>query len=306
VILACGLSPAWQQILVFDRFLQGEVNRASEAHWCGSGKVLNVAVALHHLAADVRTLSTLGGPAHNAIDREFAALGLSRRWIPTQAATRVCTTVLDAATGATTELVENASAIEPGELLSFSNAYAEEAAGASTVVITGSLPIGTPATFFRDLARRTESRLILDLRGPELLEMLELKPLVVKPNRQELASTIGRPLDNDVQMLQAMRDLNARGAQWVVVTSGAGVVWAAGPDGEFRFQPPIAEHVVNPIGCGDCFAAGLAWAVDAGKPMVEAIHIGIAAAAENLPTLLPARLDRARVLLLARRIERQA
>ena len=63
-VLAAGLSPAWQQILVFDEFNTGKVNRASEVHWCGSGKVLNVGIALAHLAknseVDCNTLSVIG------------------------------------------------------------------------------------------------------------------------------------------------------------------------------------------------------------------------------------------------------
>ena len=39
MIVAAGLTPAWQQILRFDALRLGEVNRAVEAHWCASGKV---------------------------------------------------------------------------------------------------------------------------------------------------------------------------------------------------------------------------------------------------------------------------
>ena len=113
MILAAGLTPAWQQILLLDQFQPGEVNRAREAHWCGSGKVLNVGLALHHLGGPSLTLSPLGGPAWEAIEQEFAQLGLPRRWTESSAATRICTTLLDAATGATTELVENARSLRP-------------------------------------------------------------------------------------------------------------------------------------------------------------------------------------------------
>ncbi len=51
MILAAGLSPAWQQIVVLDALSVGEVNRAREVHWCASGKVLNVGLALHCLCA---------------------------------------------------------------------------------------------------------------------------------------------------------------------------------------------------------------------------------------------------------------
>ena len=95
MILSAGLTPAWQQILVFDQVRWGEVNRAREVAWCGSGKVLNAGMAVHRLGGPSLTLAPLGGLPLVEIEREFAALGVPRRWIETRAATRVCTTVLD-------------------------------------------------------------------------------------------------------------------------------------------------------------------------------------------------------------------
>jgi fructose-1-phosphate kinase PfkB-like protein len=69
-----------------------------------------------------------------------------------------------------------------------------------------------------------------------------------------------------------------------------------------RFQPPRVEHVVNPIGSGDCLAAGIAWATASGHDMLEAIRRGIAAAADNVGQLLPARLDARRVSELQSRV----
>ena len=50
MILAAGLTPAWQQIVEFDGFAVGQVNRARSVHWCASGKVLNVGIALQMYA----------------------------------------------------------------------------------------------------------------------------------------------------------------------------------------------------------------------------------------------------------------
>ena len=55
---------------------------------------------------------------------------MPRRWIVTESATRVCTTILDRATGTMTELVENGQPLQPDELDEFRRAYAEEAARA--------------------------------------------------------------------------------------------------------------------------------------------------------------------------------
>ena len=42
MILTAGLTPAWQQVLVLDELLPGEVNRAREVHWCASGKAITL------------------------------------------------------------------------------------------------------------------------------------------------------------------------------------------------------------------------------------------------------------------------
>ena len=291
MILSAGLTPAWQQILVFDSFEYGEVNRARETLWCSSGKVFNAGIAAHCLGAESLTLAAVGGPPMREIQREFDSMGLRYRWVETASVTRVCTTILDRSAGTMTELVENGRPLEPDELDAFREAYAEEANRADVAVVIGSLPAGTPATFYRELIERTPCPAVLDFRGEGLLGLLDLEPYVVKPNREELARTVDRPLDTDDELVEAMRSLNRRGARWVVITQGAGPVWMRSTDKLYRLHPPAVEEVVNPIGCGDAMSAAIAWATRAGAEPVDAVRLAVAAAIENLGQLLPCRLD---------------
>jgi len=302
VILCAGLTPAWQQILVFDSFRYGEVNRAREAHWCASGKVFNAGIAAHHLGGPSRTLAPVGGAPLERIDREFAEMGLPFRFVMTRAATRVCTTLIDRSTGTITELVENGRPLSTSELDLFRQVYAEEAAKANVAVIIGSLPVGTPASFYRDLVERTPGAAILDFRGEGLLSVLDLKPYVVKPNREELARTVGRPLESDDELVAAMRSINERGAQWVVITHGSEPVWVTSSTEVYRLHPPPVDPIVNPIASGDAMAAAIAWATREGRELVDAVRLGVAAAGENLRQLLPSRLDPARVLEQAKSV----
>jgi 1-phosphofructokinase family hexose kinase len=295
VIVAAGLSPAWQQVLVVDAFQPGAVNRAAKAFWCASGKVINVGVALHHLSGrrpeSSLTLSTLGGPAYDEIDRELNSLGVPRRWIRTQAPTRTCTTIVDEATASSTELVENAGPLSDSELSEFEAAFTEAAAHADVVILTGSLPAGAPLDYFQHLLQHVRGRAVLDIRGPELLAALEARPFLVKPNREELGQTLGRPIKNDEHMQQAIAELQRRGAQSVVVTSGGDAVRVAAEGQVFRITPSPADRIVNPIGCGDCLAAGIAWGLDQGLEVMLAVEEGLEAAAKNLGTLLPSDFD---------------
>lgn len=296
MIVAAGLSPAWQHILRFDALRVGQVNRASESRWCGSGKVLNVGIALAHLGARCQVIAPLGAQAEEAITIEFEELDVAGYFVITAQPTRVCTTLLDAATQTTTELVENASPLASAELDRFVLVYREWVERADVVVLSGSLPAATPTTLYRDLLADTKARVVIDAQGPELLAALEFRPLMVKPNREELARTLSRPLTTDQELLSGMRELNARGAQWVVVSQGRQAVWVTSPSEVYRLEPPAVEQIINPIGCGDCLAAGMAWGLQQRQEPIEAVRLGMAAAAENLGELLPARLTVDKVL----------
>ncbi|MBC7815384.1 MAG: bifunctional hydroxymethylpyrimidine kinase/phosphomethylpyrimidine kinase, partial [Planctomycetaceae bacterium] len=273
-------------------------NRAREVHWCASGKVLNVGLALTQLGASVRTLSLIGGgSAGDAMREDMADLGVDVRWIESSVRQRVCTTLLDRESGQTTEIVENSPATAPAELAAFEVAFAEEAASSKVefVILTGSLPNNSPSDYYARLLDRTRAKAILDIRGAELLATWRHAPFLVKPNHEELAQTVQRPLPTVDDVWNAMREIHEFGAEWVVVTNGPHEVLAshveqrAAISDRFRFDVPHVE-VVNPIGCGDCFTAGLACALQRGSDMSTAIRSGIAAAAKNAEQLMPARL----------------
>jgi 1-phosphofructokinase family hexose kinase len=290
VIVAAGLTPALQHLIVFESLDVGEVNRAREVHWFSSGKVINAGIALHRLGRPCMTVSLRGGASGESLERELGDLGIPCRWVPVSRPTRVCTTLLDLSTGAVTELVENAAAVSAAEVAAFLDAFEEAARGATTVVLIGSLPEGAPSSFYAALMARSRSRVVLDARGKELLEALPLRPFLVKPNREELGRTFGRRLDTDDDLRHAMLETRRLGAEWVVVSQGRAALWALGPTGLHVFHPPQVG-AVNPIGCGDCMAAGIAWAIDAGKDVLEAIRLGMGAAAQNATMLLTSRLD---------------
>ena len=286
----------------FDKLRVGEVNRAGEAHWCASGKVFNVAIAVAHLGAECRLISPLGSNVREPVQAELRELGVHSQFVPIDEPTRVCTTLIDSSNGAVTELVENARPLSEVVLRQFADVYAAEVAQADAAVLTGSLPAGTPATFYRDLVSCSPCRAVLDARGPELLAALEARPFLVKPNREELAMTLSRPLADDAALVAAMHELNERGAAWVVITEGKRAVWASSAGSVFRLQPLAVEHVINPIGCGDCLAAGFASGLSAGREPLESLAIGIAAAARNAAQLLPCRVDGRSALEQSRRV----
>lgn len=305
MILVAGLSPAWQQILVMDEFQRGEVNRAKQAIWCSSGKVTNVALAVQSLGGPLVALTVLGGGNGEQIRRELETEGVPLHSIPCAAETRVCTTVIEERRRMITEFVENARPLADSEYAAFMSAFAEEVVRADVAVLTGSIPPGVPSEMFAQCLQAAHGhvRFVLDVRGEELLRALPHRPFLVKPNREELARTVGRELRTEAEIIAAMRELNAQGAEWVLISQGGGTVLLTSSSETFRFHA-LNVPVVNPIGCGDCLAGGLAFGLERGMTLVDAVKLGIAAAAENASRLLPSRLDLARVQELAQMVRR--
>ncbi len=288
MILAAGMSPAWQLIMEFESLQLGEVNRARTSQGCASGKVINVAIAAKHLGAKTALLSCIGGSTGDAIAEEIKAFDIFSDWIRLPVPTRTCTTILEDSK-VTTELVENAGPVEAAILEQFYQKFRIHAEVADITVLTGSIPENAPQNYYAALIRDVPTRFILDFRGEGLLNALPLNPFLVKPNREELATTVGLPLQSDTDVLEAMRVLNRRGAEWVVVSDGPRTVFVTSREACYRLTPPTI-NVINPIGSGDCLAAGIAVKLDSGAEVIDAVKFGIAAAATNAEMLLPGRL----------------
>jgi 1-phosphofructokinase family hexose kinase len=302
MILCAGLSPAWQQIVELTRLQTGHVNRAAAVHWCASGKSLNVASALASLGVPCYSLCLSGGQQGRQLEQEFLSRNIRAEWVRTASPTRVCTTIVERGSRTTTELVENAQPILDPDWQRFLKVYSEATADARMVVLSGSLPPGVPRDCYAQLMARTNVPVVLDARGAEMMAALPNQPWVIKPNREELSQTVDSPIVSDAELVEAMRQLNARGAQWVVVTNGPEAVWATSAEQVLRCRPP-AVVPVNAIGSGDCLAAGIAWGGHEGRDFSSALRIGVACAVENALQLLPARLERERVLTRAQEIE---
>jgi tagatose 6-phosphate kinase len=296
-MLAASLSPALQRILVLAHLAPGEVNRLSEAHACASGKAVNVARAWQAMGAPGRALIPLGGPAAGAFLEDAEGLGLDLRAVRTAGPLRTCTTLIEGDAQRATELVEEAPPLSAAELAELQQAFAAAAQDGEPVVLTGSLPRGVPAAFYLARCREARGPVVLDARGPELLAALAARPRVVKPNREELGRTLGRELTGEVGTWAAMAALQTAGAQAVLVSDGPRPALLAEGPRRFRLQPP-ALRPLNPIGSGDCLAAGLALGLLRGLPLHAAARLGLAMAAANAEVMLPGALTPARVRAL--------
>ena len=308
-VLCLGLTPVLQRTLIFDRLEVDEVNRARQVVESAAGKALNTARALASLGTHAETVGFNGGESGRKVSAFLKAYGVDSAFTPMKAPTRICTTLIDRASGTVTELVEEAPAPEPAAVKRFIRDNLRQTRGAAMLVICGTLPPFAGDDFYVAFVReaaRAGVPVVIDSHRTALIDVLFERPLLAKLNVRELEATLHETLDTDKKILRGMRDLAGMGAQNVFVTQGGKAAYLLTPEGAWHFTPPEVRTRVNPIGSGDCTTAGIAHALLQGKRLVDAIRFGLACGSANVESLTPADLDPKRVAALFRKTKRGA
>jgi 1-phosphofructokinase family hexose kinase len=300
-----GLSPAFQRTLLFGRLEPGEVNRASRVIESAAGKSLNTARALAALGTPAQATGFNGGETGRGINAFLKAYGVASALTPMRAETRVCTTLLDGASGEVTELVEEAP--DPGRTAAarFVRDNLRRAREASMLVISGTLPPFAGDEFYVPFVRAAGEAgvpVVIDSQKSALVNVLFERPLLAKLTVRELEATLGERLTDERRVVRAMRDLIGMGARSVFVTQGGRAAYLATARQAWRFRPPPLACQVNPIGSGDCATAGVAHALLAGRPLRDAVALGVACGSANVESLTPADFEVRRVRALRRAV----
>ena len=243
--------------MVFQKLALDVVNRAATTLDGAAGKSINVAKVLQILGERPLATGFLGGDRGEFLRRELAAKGIAQDFVNVAARTRECVTVIDESAGTFTELVEESSSVDPGEFERLLALIQRHMPQCKAAVMSGTIARGGRAEFYAQCvqwAHKADALSVVDAQGPALMEALSAGPSVVKPNRAELAATLGRDLNDDAALISTMQDLHKRGARSVAITAGKDAVFAFNGKSSWKLRPPPV-HAVNPIGSGDAFTA---------------------------------------------------
>jgi len=305
MILCIGTTPAAQRVMLFHKLTPDTVNRAAVTLDGAAGKAINVAKVLKTLGEQPVATGFLGGERGEFLRAVMADKVIEFDFVAVNAPTRQCITVIDEVAGTHTELVEESRAVSPADFEKFMAVVQRRIAGCRAAVMSGTIAPGCLTTLYRECARLAEKAgalSVVDAQRAALTAALEAKPGLVKPNRAELAATVGRELKTDSEVMQAMRELHERGAQRVIVTAGKEPALAF--DGEI-FRRIISPRInaANPIGSGDAFTAGVVWRLLHGDDLGEVCRWGAAAGAANALTLMPGELNRADMDRLVKEVQ---
>lgn len=302
MILTVTPNPSLDRTYEVPSLDRGEVNRATGDRMDPGGKGVNVSRAV--AAAGRRTLAVLplGGTPGAFFAQLLGEQGIEVAPVDVAGQTRSNISVAEP-DGTLTKINAAGPELSPAEAESLLATVGDRSDGAAWITCCGSLPRGLQPSWYAALVARAHAagaRIALDTSGPALLAALRERPDVVKPNAEELAEAVGRPLATVGDAVKAAEELRDQGARAVLASLGADGQLLVEDSGTY-FASARVDAVRSNVGAGDASLAGFLIAGGSG-PDALASAVAHGAAAVRLPGSVmptPADLDPSAVTVTA-------
>lgn len=277
MILTVTMNPSIDVSYPLDQLSIDTVNRIDKVSKTAGGKGLNVSRVLSQLKAPLTATGVIGGDFGNYLTKQLDGDGISHSFSKIAGETRSCIAVLHE--GKQTEILESGPEVSEEEQEAFVAHFESLMTDTDFITISGSLPKGIGHDFYSLLiekATAADVKVLLDTSGETLKTSIEsdFKPFLIKPNETEIADLLGKEINSESELIEALKDKEFDGIEWVVVTLGADGAIVKHQKDFYRVQIPTIK-VVNPVGSGDSTIAGLAYALSEGKSPEDVIKSGM-------------------------------
>ena len=293
-ILCVNPNAAIDKTITVENFTLDKIHRPQAVTPTPGGKGCNVARVLKVLGEAPIVTGWVGGYAGRYIESGLRDEGIGVAFTHTQCESRTCLSIFDPVNHTLTEIYEYGEPVSRAAQRSFCSRYRALLETCALVTMSGSLPAEVPEDFYRNLitwAHEAHVPVLLDSSREPLRLGLEARPRLVKPNRFELRTLLGRDLSSLDELVKAADDVACRWTTTVVVSLGAEGAVASTGEGTWQARPPVVP-AQNAVGSGDAMLAGLALGLAHGYAFEDVLRLGVAAGAANTLTIGAGRLRR--------------
>ncbi|MDR0297731.1 MAG: 1-phosphofructokinase [Streptococcaceae bacterium] len=288
MIYTVTLNPALDYFMNFEGVTLGKVNRTGKTAQFAGGKGIMESRMLKKLGVPSVAWGFAGGFSGREILRQLTADGIDSDFVPIAGESRINVKLKTAADE--TSLDAAGPHLTADEIDLFLEKF-EGLTPVDSVVLAGAIPPSLPENFYERLIAKIHAKgaqFAIDIDGQKLLSTLADRPLVVKPNREELEEIFGQKLSALTDIIPYGKKLLSAGAQHVMVSlAGDGALLFAGA--KVYFAAPIKGTVKNSIGAGDSTVAGFIAEFSRSHDPIKAFRQGVACGtakvfSENMPT----------------------
>ena len=275
MIYTVTFNPSLDYIVTVDNFTTGRVNRTTTEFMYPGGKGINVSIVLKNLGYDNIALGFEAGFTGEEIIRRISDMGIIHDFIHVDnGLSRINVKIRS---DNESEINGQGPAIEADHINKLYQRL-DKLKNGDVLVLAGSIPTVMPDSMYMDIMKYLKGRnikIVVDATKDLLVNVLEYKPFLIKPNNHELGEIFGVELKTRDEVVEYAKRLQKMGAVNVLVSmAGEGAVLVA-EDGSI-FKTPAPKGVVkNSVGAGDSMVAGfIAGYLNSGN-YVEAFKMGV-------------------------------
>lgn len=277
MIYTVTLNPSLDYATVVEDFELHKTNRTVSEHLSPGGKGINVSMVLSNLGKRSVALGFAAGFTGQELVRRVKELGVESDFIFVKEGFNRINVKIVNYDG--TEINGMGPLISEEELHAFFEKleYLQEN---DYLILAGSSPKGVPKTIYKDILNRLSGRgirVVVDACGELLLNVLENKPFLIKPNHHELGEIFDVKLTSREQVIPYAKKLQEKGARNVLVSMGGMGAVLLDESGEVHMMEAPEGIVINSVGAGDSMVAGfVAGVVETGN-YEYAFRLGVVA-----------------------------
>lgn len=275
MIYTVTFNPSLDYIVTVDNFTTGRVNRTTTEFMYPGGKGINVSIVLKNLGYDNIALGFEAGFTGEEIIRRISDMGIIHDFIHVDSGLSRINVKIRSYNES--EINGQGPAIEADHINKLYQRF-DKLKNGDILVLAGSIPTVMPDSMYMDIMKYLKGRnikIVVDATKDLLVNVLEYRPFLIKPNNHELGEIFGVELKTRDEVVEYAKRLQKMGAVNVLVSmAGEGAVLVA-EDGSI-FKTPAPKGVVkNSVGAGDSMVAGfIAGYLNSGN-YVEAFKMGV-------------------------------
>ncbi len=284
MILTVCLSPCTDITVELDSLNIGKVNIVKSKTLSYTGKALNVAIGVSRLGGESFATGFMynenGYMFEQTLDRE----GVPFTFVWNKGRVRENYKFIDNKS-MLTEVNEVGEAVNIQKQVELIQMVEDISRRSKVTLISGRLPKGVDSRYYTDLFNVVApgTLKIADAEGARLHAALNAGVDLVKPNIDELESSLGKEFKDRSDMLQGCYELLDSGARMVLLSLGKdGAIITDGHKNYFCRSINVAVN--STVGAGDGMLAAAALMMEQGADMSEILRAGVAAGTATVTT----------------------
>lgn len=256
MIYTVTLNPSLDYIAECKDFTLGATNRTSSEIIYPGGKGINVSIVLSNLGDRTTALGFLAGFTGEHIDSLIKDMGISSRMIRlNEGMSRINLKLKSKEETELNGMGPKISIIDIARLYQKLESITED----DILVLAGSIPPSVSEGLYSDIMERLKEKkikIVVDATKDLLMNVLDKKPFLIKPNIHELGELFNVKLDSVDEALPYALKLKEMGAVNVIISMGKDGAMMVDEYGKSYTMNSPEGKLVNSVGAGDSLVAG--------------------------------------------------